>query len=128
MDTKPEALKTVKPLRETKSKYDLVVDGKTFRFEIMPCKKGGIDVVYIMEQKLKDAIPKFLQKMIPGPEDEQIVTEVVGHECIVLKWWEKSIGITLESKAEKWAIKQRKELERRAAAKNEAERIRQKIG
>lgn len=123
-----DKLKPITPLRETKSKYDLVIDGKMFRFQVMPCKGGGIDVAYVMEAKLKDMVPDFIRKIIPGPEDDQIIHDIVGHECLSIKWWEKAIGITLEKKAENWAIKQRKELERRAAAKNEAERIRQTIG
>ena len=127
-EDKPKLTQIVTELRESKSKYDLVMKGRTIRFQIVP-HHDGIAAQFVSEIKLKAMVPQFIQHMLgPGPEDEIVHHEIVCVRCFHYRWYDKIIGRTIEIQLERWAKKQHEEFKQMMVNDDRAEQLRTKIG
>lgn len=87
--------------KELASKYDLHVSGRPVRFIVEGCTcPNAVRAKFIAECNAKDMVPEHIRNFV---QNDSIVKETIIEDHIVLKWWEKVLRITLQSKVERWA-------------------------
>ena len=113
-------LSVVQPLKKTESKYDIVWKGTTFKLDAKPCRHG-LELYYVATQEPPKDLPAFLAQLTSS-------AKIVDAEHVSLRWWDKLLGRTIESKAKKATEKMRARLFEKMRRTDEAERIRQSLG
>lgn len=111
-------MENVHKLFEQKSKWDVVVKGRTIRLVIDPCS-CGVHAKWVIEAE----VPEFIKPMLGNQKPERIIDEWHWHPT----WKDKVLFRKLEPELIKWIKKTRKRLEEVQKAEDDAEKLRQLV-
>lgn len=126
-------LKVVTQLRETKTKYDTIINGKMVRLKLSPCT-CGIHASWVSEEKLIDSLPPHIKTLLgkpgivfDGPDPEQKIERVMMEFHYEPRWWWRIIGRTQERELRKWIQKSHKKLIKLKDAEDAVSRFQKEI-
>ena len=107
------------------SEHDMVYMGKTLRLQVESHHRGLI-LKYMIKMKVCECIPSFLSTMMSS-QDQEVENEAMA--CSVeLRWWDKAIGRSLESKAMRVLKKMKKEIKSASDREDKASKVRELLG
>lgn len=98
-------------LRELRSKYDLIVKGKTVRLELEPCE-CGVRALWVMQTTVRETIPPHIVTLIGtpgvgygGPDLNAPFFKTLDEWHWQPKWWWRFLLRTQEKELRKWIKK-----------------------
>lgn len=117
----------VTQLREQKSRYDIFHKGRTIRFMLEGCGcKHGVNAVFAVELKKRDILPSFIPAEAIDEPDELVYKHLI-EDHVILKWYERMIGIPLKWKIDRWAKKNRREIIEQFDSSDRAEKLQEEF-
>ena len=108
-------------------KFAVYEPGRSFHLNVEP-GHDGVVLVYTLRRKIENPPPSFIAEMVGiNVSSDNFFDKPVMQQYIELKWWEKLLRISLESKALRKANKMHSELNNILAQEKLAKRIKSSL-